>query len=37
MIEAQEKLCPLRQWIEKNKLTGKAADFINTKLKLVLK
>ena len=37
MAEVQEKLCPLKAWIERKDMKGKAVDYVNTKLKLDLK
>lgn len=36
MTEVQERLCPLKEWIEKKQLSGKAVDYVNTKLRLNL-
>jgi hypothetical protein len=37
MTEVQEKLCPLKDWIDRKDLKGKAVDYVHTKLKLDLK
>ncbi|XP_060605929.1 something about silencing protein 10-like isoform X2 [Ruditapes philippinarum] len=36
MTEVQDKLCPLKDWIDRKDLKGKAVDYVLTKLKLDL-
>ncbi|XP_053395468.1 something about silencing protein 10-like isoform X2 [Mercenaria mercenaria] len=36
MAEVQEKLCPLKDWIGRKEIKGRAVDYVHTKLKLNL-